>query len=88
VIELYLYKKIGIKMQSLTSLQRLSEKISQIVKNQDSLKSENEVIRNELVTLKAEKEIKDQEIEKLIEQNAKKDLEIEEIVSKIESILG
>ncbi|MDO8453535.1 MAG: hypothetical protein Q7S59_03065, partial [Sulfurimonas sp.] len=65
-------------MQSLTSLERLSEKISQIVKNQDSLKSENEAIRNELITLKAEKEIKDQEIEKLIEQNAKKDLEIEE----------
>ena len=75
-------------MQSLTSLERLSEKISQIVRSQDSLKGENEAIRNELITLKAEKEIKDQEIEKLIEQNAKKDLEIEEIVSKIESILG
>ncbi len=75
-------------MQSQTTLEKLSDKISGIVQQYNALKSENEMIRTELITLKAEREIKDQEIEKLIEQNAKKDLEIEEIVSKIESILG
>ena len=75
-------------MQESTSLEILSEKVSQILQSYHSLKGENEIMRNELITLKAESELKNQEIEKLIDQNAMKDLEIEEIVSKIESILG
>jgi cell division protein FtsB len=75
-------------MQEQTNLERLDEKVSQILQNYHSLQGENEVMRNELTTLKAEREIKNQEIEKLIEDNAMKDLEIEEIVSKIESILS
>jgi len=70
------------------NLERLGEKVSQVLQQYHALKGENEMIRNELVSLKAEKELKDQEIEKLTEQNAMKDLEIEEIVNKIESILG
>ena len=75
-------------MQEQTSLEKLSEKVSQILQQYHSLKGENEMIRNELITLKAERELKDQEIEKLNEENAMKDLEIEEIVSKIENLLG
>jgi cell division protein FtsB len=75
-------------MQEQTNLEKLDEKVSQVLQSYHSLKGENEVMRNELTTLKAEREIKNQEIEKLIEDNAMKDLEIEEIVSKIESILG
>jgi len=75
-------------MDNQTTLEKLSEKVSQIVEKYDSLKSENEMMRNELITLKSEKEIKNQEIERLSEENAMKDLEIEEIVTKIESILG
>ena len=75
-------------MDNQNNLEKLSEKVSQILQQYHSLKGENEMIRNELITLKAEKEIKDQEIEKLSEANAMKDLEIEEIVNKIESILG
>jgi hypothetical protein len=75
-------------MQSRTTLEKLSEKISEILQQYNSLKGENEMIRSELITLKAEREIKNQEIEKLIEQNVMKDLEIEEIVNKIETILG
>ncbi|MDF1879502.1 hypothetical protein JHD46_07610 [Sulfurimonas sp. SAG-AH-194-C20] len=75
-------------MDNQTTLEKLDEKVSQILKGYNNLKSENEMIRNELITLKAEREIKDQEIEKLSEQNNMKDLEIEEIVNKIESILG
>ena len=69
-------------------LEILNEKVSQILQQYNSLKGENEMIRNELITLKAQKEIQDQEIEKLSDANAMKDLEIEEIVNKIESILG
>ncbi|MCD6432424.1 MAG: hypothetical protein J7L21_00135 [Sulfurimonas sp.] len=75
-------------MENKTTLEKLSDKVSQILQQYHSLKGENEVLRNELVTLKAESEMKNQEIEKLVEDNTMKDLEIEEIVNKIESILG
>ena len=75
-------------MQEHTSLDKLNEKVSQILQQYHSLQGENEMIRNELITLKAEKELKDKEIERLDEENTLKDLEIEEIVNKIESILG
>ena len=75
-------------MENQTTLEILSEKVSQILQGYHGLKGENEMLRNELVTLKAERELKNQEIEKLIDDNAMKDLEIEEIVNKIESILG
>jgi chromosome segregation ATPase len=75
-------------MDNQTTLEKLSEKVSEILQQYHSLKNENEMMRNELITLKAEKEIKNQEIERLSEENAMKDLEIEEIVNKIESILG
>ena len=75
-------------MENQNNLEKLSDKVSQILQQYHTLKGENEAIRMELVTLKAEKEIKDQEIERLTEQNAMKDLEIDEIVNKIESILG
>lgn len=74
-------------MQKKTSLELLNEKVSEILQQLYSLKSENEVLRNEVMSLKAEKEIKAQEIEKLTELNLQKDQEIEEIVNKIESIL-
>ncbi len=75
-------------MQNQTTLEKLDEKVSQILRKYHELKSENETIRNELITLKAQKAIQVQELEKLSEQNTMKDLEIEEIVSKIESMLG
>jgi len=75
-------------MNNQTNLEKLSEKVSEILQRNETLKNENQLMRNELMALKAEKEIKDQEIERLTEENSMKDLEIEEIVSKIESILG
>jgi len=75
-------------MDNQTTLERLNNKVSEILQHYNSLKGENELLRNELVALKAEKEIKDQEIQRLSEENATKDLEIDEIVNKIESLLG
>jgi cell division protein ZapB len=81
-------KLLGNKMQENTMLDKLNEKVSEIVQKYHSMQGENEMLRNELVTLKAQRELKDKEIERLSEENAMKDLEIEEIVNKIESILG
>jgi FtsZ-binding cell division protein ZapB len=75
-------------MENSTVLDKLGEKVSQILQEYHTLKSESEVMRNEIMTLKANCELKNQEIEKLTEENSMKDLEIEEIVNKIESILG
>lgn len=75
-------------MENQTTLNKLNEKVSQILEKYDALKVENSMFRTELITLKAEKEVKDQEIKNLIEQNVMKDLEIEEIVNKIETMLG
>jgi cell division protein ZapB len=75
-------------MENKTTLEILSDKVSQVLQQYHSLQGENEMMRNEIMSLKAEKEIKDKEIEKLSEENAMKDLEIEDIVNKIESILG
>jgi len=75
-------------MENQTTIEILSDKVSQILQKHNAMQNENEMLRNELVTLKAQSEAKGQEIEKLTEQNVMKDLEIEEIVNKIESILG
>ncbi|EDZ63073.1 hypothetical protein SMGD1_1815 [Sulfurimonas gotlandica GD1] len=75
-------------MQNQTNLDKLNDKVSQILQNYNTLKEENKNFRIEVVTLKAENEVKDIEIEKLREENIMKDIEIEEIVEKIESILG
>lgn len=75
-------------MQNQTNLDKLNDKISQILHSYNSLKEENQTFRTDLITLRAESLVKDAEIEKLIEANLMKDLEIEEIVEKIESILG
>ena len=75
-------------MENQTTIEILSDKVSQILQKHNDMQGENEMLRNELVTLKAQSEAKSLEIEKLTEQNVMKDLEIEEIVNKIESILG
>jgi cell division protein ZapB len=75
-------------MQDQTILEKLSDRVSEILQQYHAIKDENETLRNELIQEKAQRELKDQEIEKLTQENAMKDLEIEEIVNKIESILG
>ena len=75
-------------MENQTIVEKLDQKIDQILQKCENLGNENEVLRNEVVRLKAEKELKDAEIEKLMDENSMKDLEIEEIVNKLESVLG
>ena len=75
-------------MENSTTLERLDDKVSQILSQYNELKNLNETLRTEIVTLKSESELKDSEIARLTDDNAMKELEIEDIVSKIESILG
>jgi len=75
-------------MANQTTLEKLDEKVSNILEKYNSLKSKNEVLQAELASLKIEKELKDQQILKLEDDNTMKELEIEEIVSKIEGIIG
>jgi len=72
----------------LTVIEQLNEKIESMVTRYEVLKTENEKLRNEVVTSKGQSEAKDARIAKLEEDNALKDMEIEEIVKKIELALG
>ena len=69
-------------------LEKLGQKIDELLSKVSSLKEENETLRQELVNTKAQCEMKTAEIERLQELNAQKEREIEEIVSKIESMIG
>ena len=71
-----------------TTVEKLSDKVSLVLKKHHELTGDNEVQRNEIAELKATLEAKNKEIETLKEENEMKEMEIEEIVSKIESILG
>jgi len=79
---------VGNFMDNQTILEKLGDRVSQVLQHYHAVKSENEILQNELMKEKAQIELKDAEIEKLTTQNSVKDLEIEEIVNKIESILG
>ena len=68
-------------MQEQTTLDKLGDKVEQVVHKYHEL-------QNEVAHLRNENSGKQSEIERLREDIAMKDLEIEEIVSKIESILG
>jgi cell division protein ZapB len=68
-------------MQEQSILDRLSNRVTQVIQKHQQLEQESEVLRNEMAK-------KEQIIENLQEELAMKDLEIEEIVAKIETILG
>jgi len=72
----------------LSVIEQLNEKIESMVTRYDAMKSENETLRNEVISAKGQSEAKDAQITKLEEENALKDIEIEEIVKKIELALG
>jgi len=75
-------------MQEQSVLEKLSNRVSQVVQQHQSLQGENEMLRSEIGALKETLAVKDSEVNALRDENTMKDLEIEEVVSKIESILG
>ncbi len=75
-------------MENRPVIDRLGEKIDEVVARLKRLEEENVRLRNEIVALKAQSEAKDAQISKLSDELAMKDLEIEEIIGKIEAMLS
>lgn len=78
-----------------TTVEKLADKVSLVLKKHHELTEKNELQRNEIAELKATLEAKNKEIEEknkniesLKEDSELKEMELEEIASKIESILG
>ncbi|BCD62848.1 MULTISPECIES: cell division protein ZapB [Nitratiruptor] len=75
-------------MEHIDLMEKLSQKIDDLLDKYTILKDENERLRTELVTCKAASEEKDKEIEKLRDELAMKNLEIDEIIKKIENLVS
>ena len=70
------------------AIDRLGEKVEELLKNYKELKSLNDELSKEVATLKAQNEAKDTQINKLEEELMLKELEVEEMVGKIEEVLN
>ncbi len=75
-------------MQELTTLEKLSQKVSQMLRNYDELRMENAQLKESVELLETEKITQETKLTRLQDELLEKDREIEEIVNKIESILG
>jgi predicted RNase H-like nuclease (RuvC/YqgF family) len=74
--------------QTQNLLEKLGNKVAEMMQQLESLKEENGRLKNDLMNRQAENEVFKNQIERLEADNAAKEREIEEIVNKIESILG
>jgi len=69
------------------TVNRLSEKVNDLLVRFEEMKSQNNTLRQEVVTLKAQHEAKNIQIEKLEDDLMNKDIESDDILSKIEEVL-
>ena len=69
------------------TVNKLAQKVDELLVRFEELKSQNSALRQEIVTLKAQNEVKDAQINKLEEDLMNKDLESDDILSKIEEVL-
>ena len=75
-------------MEESTTLEKLSQKVSQMLRNYDELRMENLELKEQVELLASENITKDASVTQMQDELIEKDREIEEIVNKIESILG
>ena len=75
-------------MQESTTLEKLSQKVSQMLHNYDELRMENMQLRENIELLELDNTAKEASVTQMQDEILEKDREIEEIVNKIESILG
>jgi len=75
-------------MQEPTTLEKLSQKVSQMLRHYDELRSENAQLKENIELLELDLTAKDASVTQMQEELMQKEREIEEIVNKIESILG
>ena len=69
------------------TVNRLAEKVNDLLVRFEDMKSQNDTLRQEVVTLKAQNEVKNSQINKLEEDLMNKDIESDDIFSKIEEVL-
>jgi len=69
------------------TVSKLSQKVNDLLVRFEEMKSQNDTLRQEVVTLKAQHEAKNIQIEKLEDDLMNKDIESDEILSKIEEVL-
>ncbi|NLN00191.1 MAG: hypothetical protein GX170_09275 [Campylobacteraceae bacterium] len=67
---------------------RLKDRVDELLVKFEELRIENEELRNELVNQKAQNEVKDTQIAKLQDSLRFKEVESEDIFDKIEAVLG
>jgi len=75
-------------MQESTTLEKLSQKVNQMLRNYDELRMENAQLKESAEQLELDCNAKDAMVTQMQDELTEKDREIEEIVNKIESILG
>ncbi len=69
------------------TVSRLVEKVSDLLKRFEDIKSQNDALRQEVMTLKAQNEAKDSQIFKLQEELTNKNIESDDILGRIEEVL-
>ena len=75
-------------MEHMDLMEKLSDKIEELLAKYQELSQENDTLRRELLTCKAASEEKDKEIERLRDELAMKNMEVDEIIKRIESFMG
>ena len=75
-------------MEHLDLMEKLSDKIEELLAKYQELSQENDTLRRELLTCKAASQEKDKEIERLRDELAMKNMEVDEIIKRIESFMG
>ncbi|NOX16534.1 MAG: hypothetical protein GXP61_11050 [Epsilonproteobacteria bacterium] len=69
------------------TVSKLVEKINDLLGRFENLKSQNDSLRQEVMTLKAQSEAKDIQITKLQDELRDKNIESQDILGKIEEVL-
>ena len=69
------------------TVNKLADKVNDLLVRFEDMKSQNDRLRQEVVTLKAQNEAKNIQIEKLEDDLMNKDIESDDIFSKIEEVL-
>ncbi len=82
---------LGIKMfeelKEEVTVNKLADKVNDLLVRFEDIKSQNDRLRQEVVTLKAQNEAKNIQIEKLEEDLMNKNIESDDIFIKIEEVL-
>ncbi len=69
------------------TVNKLSQKVNDLLARFEDIKSQNESLRQEVITCKAQNELQNVQIEKLEEDLMNKDIESDDIFAKIEEAL-